>query len=243
MAEWLAPRDGVMNVWVAPVADPAQARPLTAEQQRPIRSTFWSPDSKTVLYINDKGGDENFLLYGVEVASGTLKNYTPFEKTRARIVKISSKVKDRILVGLNNRDPRWHDVHSLDLASGKLTLVLKNDGYGDFLADDDLVLRLAQKSGADGGTDYFRLTDGQAEAILSSAWASRTHRRPSRDTSRPTGGRCTGPIPGAATRQPSWRRTLDRQHDGGRRGRPRRHRIGAVPPANGRGSGLCGRVP
>ena len=161
---WIAPRDGVLNVWVAPVADPAQGKPLTAEKQRPIRATFWSPDSKTVLYINDKGGDENFLLYGVEVASGTLKNYTPFEKTRVQIVAISTKVKDRILVGLNNRDARWHDVHSLDLASGKLSLVLKNDSYGGFEADDTLTLRVAQKSRADGGSDYFRLKAGVAEA-------------------------------------------------------------------------------
>ena len=160
---WIAPRDGVLNVWVAPVADPAQARPLTAEKQRPIRGTFWSPDSKTVLYINDQGGDENFLLYGVEVASGALKNYTPFEKTTVQLVAISNKVKDRILVGLNNRDARWHDVYNLDLASGKLNLVLKNDSYGGFEADDTLTLRLAQKSRADGGADYFRLKDGVAE--------------------------------------------------------------------------------
>ena len=161
---WIAPRDGVLNVWVAPVADPAAARALTAEKQRPIRSTFWSPDSKTVLYINDQGGDENFLLYGVDVASGRLKNYTPFEKTRAQVVAISNKVKDRILVGLNNRDARWHDVHSLDLVSGKLTLVLQNDRYGGFEADDALTLRVAQRSRADGGAEYFRLKDGVAEA-------------------------------------------------------------------------------
>jgi len=161
---WIAPRDGVLNVWVAPLADPAQARPLTAEKNRPIRGSFWSPDSRTVLYINDQDGDENFLIYGVDVASGTLKNYTPFEKTRAEVVAISNKVKDRILVGLNNRDPRWHDVHSLDLASGRLTLVQQNDGYGGFEADDALVLRVAQKSRADGGADYFRLKDGVAEA-------------------------------------------------------------------------------
>ena len=143
---WVAPRDGVLNIWVAPLADLTKARALTDEKQRPIRTAFWSPDSKTVLYINDKGGDENFLLYGVDIASGAQKSYTPFEKTRAQIVAISPLVNDRILVGINNRDPRYHDVHSLDLASGKLTLVMKNEGYGGFVADADLNLKLAQKS-------------------------------------------------------------------------------------------------
>src|SRR3954452_4395128 len=64
---WLAPRDGVLNVYVAPAADPKAARALTSETKRPIRSYYWSPDSRQILYINDKGGDENFLLYGVEI--------------------------------------------------------------------------------------------------------------------------------------------------------------------------------
>ena len=126
---WIAPRDGVLNIYVAPASDPQAARPLTAETQRPIRSYFWSPDSKRILFINDKGGDENFLLYGVDVATAEQRTLTPFDKTRVQIVGISNQVKDRILVGVNNRDPRWHDVHSLDLATGKLTLLLQNDGF------------------------------------------------------------------------------------------------------------------
>jgi len=161
---WIAPRDGVLNVWVAPVAHPDQAKPLTSEKLRPIRTTFWAPDSSAILFINDKGGDENFLLYGVNVASGELKNYTPFEKTRVQIVGISHKHTDRILVGVNNRDPKWHDVHSLDLATGKLTLVQQNDGYADFVSDEDLVVRLAQKSRPDGGADFYRVKGGKVEA-------------------------------------------------------------------------------
>jgi dipeptidyl aminopeptidase/acylaminoacyl peptidase len=161
---WIAPRDGVMNLWAAPVGAPGQAKALTAERLRPIRSSFWSPDSKTLLFINDKGGDENFLLYGVDVASGEQKNFTPFEKTRVEVIGISRKVKGRILVGINNRDPRWHDVHSLDLASGKLTLVHQNDGYAGFVSDENLDLRLAQKSRADGGTDYYRMGAGVIES-------------------------------------------------------------------------------
>ena len=161
---WIAPRDGVLNVWVAPASDLAQARPLTQETVRPIRSSFWAPDSKTLLFIQDKGGDENFLLYGVNVASGKQVNYTPFDKTRVRVIQVSSKVKERILVGINNRDARWHDVYSLDLASGKLTLVQQNDGYGDYLADEMLKLRIASKARADGGMTYFRMTDGKVDS-------------------------------------------------------------------------------
>ena len=162
---WIAPRDGVLNVWVAPASDPKAAKPLTNERERPIRQYFWAPDSRQILFINDKGGDENFLLYGVDIASAQQRALTPFEKTRVQITGISSEVKDRILIGVNNRDPRWHDVHSLDLKTGKLTPVLMNMGdYASFLADEQLQLRAASKSRPDGGSDYFRVLDNKVES-------------------------------------------------------------------------------
>ena len=161
---WIAPRDGVMNIWVAPAANPAAAKALTNERKRPIRSYFWAPDSKQILFVNDKGGDENFLLYGVNVATGAERSLTPFEKTRVDVVGISPTVPGRILVGLNNRDAKWHDVHSLDLASGKLTPVLINTaGYAGFLADQNLVIRGALKSRLDGGSDYFRVSGNKVD--------------------------------------------------------------------------------
>ena len=161
---WIAPRDGVLNIWVAPVADPAKEKPLTSEKKRPIRAYFWAPDSQSILFVNDKGGDENFLLYGVNVASGEQKTLTPFEKTRVSVVAVSNHVKDRILIGLNNRDPRWHDVYSLDLKNGALTPVLMNTGsYAEFLADESLVLRGASRQRPDGGTDFFRVVNNKVE--------------------------------------------------------------------------------
>ncbi len=162
---WIAPADGVLNVWVAPADAPERARVLTAEKVRPIRQHSWAPDSAMILYVNDTGGDEDFHLYGVPVTGGPVRDFTPFPKTRATIEAVSDRVTDRILVGLNNRDPRWHDVHSLDLKTGKLTLVRQNDGYTGFLADEDLNLRVAIRPNREGGQDYFRIVDGKVADV------------------------------------------------------------------------------
>ena len=158
---WLAPRDGVMNIWVAPINQLDAARPLTASKDRPIRVVFWSPDSAMVMYIQDKAGDENFLLYGVDVQNGVERTLTPFEKTRVQIISVSPLIKDRILVGLNNRDPQWHDIHSLDLKTGKLTEIMRGDGYAGFVADATHTLRLALRPNAAGGMDYFTVLGGK----------------------------------------------------------------------------------
>ncbi|HEX8556309.1 MAG TPA: S9 family peptidase [Sphingomonas sp.] len=161
---FIAPRDGVLNVWVAPIDRPSEARPLTAEKTRPIRSYFWAPNSKQILFVNDKGGDENFLLYGVDLASSTQKALTPFEKTRVQVLGTSDTIKDRILIGVNNRDPRWHDVQELNLVTGALTPVFQNDGYAGFVVDDQLKLRIAVKNRPDSGVDYHRIVDNTVEA-------------------------------------------------------------------------------
>ena len=168
---WLAPRDGVMNIWVAPVARLDDARPLTASKDRPIRQSFWAPDSSMVMYIQDKGGDENFLLYGIDLQSGTERTLTPFSNTRVEIVNVSPIVKDRILIGLNNRDARWHDVHSLELKTGKLTEIIRGDGYAGFIADANLALRMALRPNEAGGFDFFNV---RGTVVDSKAVASTT---------------------------------------------------------------------
>ena len=160
---WRAPLDGVMNVFVAPAGDMTKAKAVTMAKDRPIRNFSWSGDSSMVLYIQDKGGDENFLLYGVDVATGKERNYTPFEKTRVLLVGASHAMKDKVLIGLNNRNPQYHDVHLLNLKTGETTEVMRNDAYAGFVADDTLALRMALRANPAGGQDYFNIVDGKVE--------------------------------------------------------------------------------
>jgi dipeptidyl aminopeptidase/acylaminoacyl peptidase len=161
---WLAPHQGVMNVWLAPADDPAAGRRMTNATDRPIPSYFFAPDSRSILYIQDKAGDENYLFYQVDIESGEERCLTPFENTRVSLVGSSHAIKDKVLVGLNNRDPRHHDVYQLDLATGALELVLQNEGYVGFVADDALTLRYAVRQNAAGGSDMFEIRDGEIAA-------------------------------------------------------------------------------
>lgn len=162
---WLAPRNGVLNVWVAPLASPDQARPMTDEHGRPVAGYRWSPDSTQILYTTDNGGDENYQLYGVAVATGARRALTAFPKARVSIDAISHSITDRVLIQVNNRDPHYFDVISLDLNTGALSPVFENDaGYAGFLYDDSLAVRMAVKTLPNGDVAFYRVTDGKAEA-------------------------------------------------------------------------------
>ena len=164
---FLAPRDGVLNVYVAPIGAIDQAKPMTGEASRPVRQFFWSPDSTRILYVQDKGGNENWMLFGVEVATGKQTTYTNFDKAQVRVVSVSPKVPGQILVGINNRNPQFHDVHKLDLATGQMTLVRENNEYAGFLADWDHNLAFGQKQVAGGAFQVDRIDrDGKARAFL-----------------------------------------------------------------------------
>jgi len=149
---FLAPRNGVLNVWVAPAGAFDQAKPVTDDKERPIREYYWSRASDYILYLQDKGGDENFLLFAADPKTGAVRNLTPFEKTRVLPIVMSSVGHpDEILVGLNNRDPKWHDAWWIDVRTGKTRLVYKNDGFAQLVADDDFHIRYGLLDQPDGG--------------------------------------------------------------------------------------------
>ena len=64
---YLAPRDGVMNVFVAPRDDVGKARPITDDRKRGIRTYQWTHTGKDILYIQDADGDENWHVYVVDI--------------------------------------------------------------------------------------------------------------------------------------------------------------------------------
>jgi hypothetical protein len=55
---FLAPRDGVMNVWVAPTGEFAKARALTADTHRGVRRHFWLRNGRHIAYLQDNGGND-----------------------------------------------------------------------------------------------------------------------------------------------------------------------------------------
>jgi len=154
---WIAPLDGTINVWVAPADDLSQAKAVTRDTARGIRSYFWSYQPDTVLYLRDSGGDEDFHLYAADLSTGESRDLTPYEKTTAQVVGVSDRQPGTILVGMNDRDPKWHDLYRVDLASGERSLVERNtQEIAGYVADADYTLRFASRSRPDGGEDLLR---------------------------------------------------------------------------------------
>ncbi len=156
---FLAAVDGVLNVWVGPVDDVTQAKPVTHDQKRPIRMYQWAEGGEHILYQQDTGGDENWHVFSVELATGKVLDLTPFDKVQARIAQISFRHPDEIVVAVNNRVPQLHDLYRVNIRTGDKTLLLENPGFLGFLVDLDLKLRFAIKLTPDGGQEIMAAGD------------------------------------------------------------------------------------
>ena len=153
---WIAPHEGVLNVWLAPVSradgvDLAAARVITDDADRGIRQFDWAHDGRHLLYIQDTGGDENWRLHDVDVQTMERRDLTPFDGVQTQLIAMERKLPNEILVGLNRDNPQLHDVYRLDLASGELTKELDNPGFAGWVADPQLQVRAAIAPQPDGG--------------------------------------------------------------------------------------------
>jgi hypothetical protein len=68
----LAPVDGVLNLWVAPIEAIDQGRPVTAVTDRNLGpSIFWMHDGRHILFFREQGGDENSPATKAKMSAAT----------------------------------------------------------------------------------------------------------------------------------------------------------------------------
>ncbi len=151
---WLAPdTNNVLQVWVKTVGK-EDDKIVTADKRRGIRQYFWAKNNRTLLYLQDSDGDENFHIYGVDLAAGNVRDFTPFQGVRATVTDLNPDFPDELLVALNLRDRALFDVFRLNLKNGALDLDTQNPGdVADWATDAKFRVRLAQVTPPEGGTE------------------------------------------------------------------------------------------
>ncbi len=164
--------EGIMNLWIKKNDEPFdKAIPLT-NQKRPMYGYFWTIDSKYILFVKDKDGDENMNIYALNPKSGKLpeaRNLTPMKEITAQIIMASRKDPNKLVVGINDRDKAWHDLYELNISNGNLKMLYENkDRITDYNFDWDENLRLLSKTDEKGNTFTYRINnDKSLEEIYS----------------------------------------------------------------------------
>jgi len=176
---FLKPYQGLMNIWVKGTREPFEKARLLTHASQPILRYFWSRDARYILFVSDTGGDENYNLLAAEpgqaVAPGAkvpaARSLTALKGVRTRIFHLPRSDADIVYIGLNDRDPQWHDMHRLRLSTGERELVLRNTSrLSAFVFDNKDRLRLAVRNPPAGGVDIVDIgADGAAAPVYSCA--------------------------------------------------------------------------
>jgi dipeptidyl aminopeptidase/acylaminoacyl peptidase len=161
---YLAPdKNNVLQVWVQTVGKD-DAKQVTNDKKRGIRIHSWTYRPDTLIYMQDKDGDENFHVYSVDVKNDKVTDLTPFDGVRAMPMSADKDHPDELLISMNKRDKKVFDVHRLDLETGKMKLDTQNPG--DVISwgtDNDFRVRIAMVPTPKGGREIRHRKDDESK--------------------------------------------------------------------------------
>jgi dipeptidyl aminopeptidase/acylaminoacyl peptidase len=166
---FVAPEDGVLNIWVGPADGSRPAEAVTHDRDRGIRDYLFCHDDRHLVYSQDTAGDEDWRLYALDLETGESRLLTPETKVQAQIIAHNRWHPTTMLVALNADNPQLHDLYRLDLETGTLTLDTRNPGFASWLVDTELVPRGGFSMQADGSMTLMRrvgVTGDEWEPLL-----------------------------------------------------------------------------
>ncbi|KAJ3060786.1 hypothetical protein HDU99_005780, partial [Rhizoclosmatium hyalinum] len=178
---FLAPKEGLLNVFVIDtdkVDDLNSAKSVTNDTVRGIRICGWTEHPDCLWFMQDKGGDEDWKIYSINVTTGTEVCLTPADKTTNTPVGVSKDFPDHLLVMSNKRDPQFLDLHLINVLTGEDKMILENDeSFAGFTPDHKFTSCVAERVNKDSSVDFYRIplnTDSAKDAEVPKASAG-TH--------------------------------------------------------------------
>lgn len=143
------------NVFVKKMNDDSEPVRVSNSKDRDVAGFFWKDNN--LLYLKDKGGDENFHIYSTTFNGSEEKDLTPYPNVTVGVLSGLQGVKDEILIMMNKEDPTVFDVYKLNVKTGETTHVAKNPGnITSWLADRNGNVRIAVASDGVEGTILYR---------------------------------------------------------------------------------------
>ncbi len=165
-ASWVAPRDGVLNLWLA--RDGGEGQPASNDRLRGIQHYGWARNSRQLLYIQDQDGDENWNIFAIDIDSGKTRQLTDQSggghAVSATFTASSVRRPDEVVVGLNNREESTHDLYLLNTQNGELQLL--QESRREIISwhiDRDLTVRGYTLAENDGGKSVHLRDSGSGE--------------------------------------------------------------------------------
>lgn len=156
------------HVYVKEIATGKVTRAIE-EKEELIRGYGWVNDNR-LLYVMDKGGDENYHIYATDLDGSNTMDLTPYEGVQASIISASRDHKEFIIVSMNKENKQIHEPYKVNVTTGATEKLFTNEdpsnpisGY-EFNKNGELKAYYKMKDGTKSQL-YYRL-DGEKDFKL-----------------------------------------------------------------------------
>jgi len=139
------------------------------EKEELIRGFGWANDDR-LIYVMDKGGNEDYHLFAVDVDGQNQKELTPFEGVKVNILNSLKEDKDHLIISMNKNNPQIFEPYKINIVTGELKQLYKNEDAANpidgYIFDKEGNLRGFSKLRDGVNIDIYYATDGENYNIL-----------------------------------------------------------------------------
>lgn len=102
-----------------------EVKRVITEGEELVRGYGWANDNRLV-YVMDKGGNENYHLFAVDIDGSNQKELTPFDGVRVEILASLKEDIDHMVVSMNKNNPKVFDPYKININTGELEQLYEN---------------------------------------------------------------------------------------------------------------------
>ncbi len=166
--------DSKNHVYVKNV-ESGEIQRVIEEGEELVRGYGWANDNR-LIYVKDKGGNENYHLFAIDLDGKNQMELTPFDGVRVGIQDILKDQKDYMIIQMNKDNPQIFEPYKINITNGELEKLFENkdpenpvSGY-DFDKDGNLRAYTQQQNGTEYVLYYQSEKDGAFDKIIQTNW-------------------------------------------------------------------------
>ena len=122
------------HVYVKNVATGEENR-IIEEGEELIRGYGWANEDRLV-YVMDKGGNEDYHLFAVNIDGSNQKELTPYDGVKVNILESLKENKNYMIISMNKNNPQVFEPYKININTGEIEQLFENndiespiDGY------------------------------------------------------------------------------------------------------------------
>ncbi|GAA4969177.1 S9 family peptidase [Algibacter aquimarinus] len=146
-----------------------EVKKVIEEKEELIRGFGWANDNR-LIYVMDKGGNENYHLFAVNIDGTNQKELTPFDGVQVSILEGLKEDKDHMIISMNKNNPQIFEPYKINIISGDLEQLYKNEDPANpingYQFDKDGKLRGFAKMRNGVNVDLYYTLDGQNYEVM-----------------------------------------------------------------------------